>query len=273
MRLAIFQGPEDPGDVATNLRRLGEQAHVAARAGARLLVCPEMFLTGYNIGREEAARLAEPVDGPALGRAREIAAGAGMALLFGYPERGADGQVYNAAVLIERDGRILANTRKCHLFGDLDRGMFRAAGAPSATIALDEFRVGILICYDVEFPEAVRLHALAGSDLVLVPTALMEPYEVVAEIVVPARAFENQVFMAYANRAGREGDLVYCGRSCVVAPDGADLARAGRSEELIVADLDPERLRASRRLNTHLMDRRPELYGPLAERPGGEAAP
>lgn len=271
MRIAVFQGPAEPGDVAMNLRRLEEQAQAAGAAGARLLICPEMFLTGYNIGGEAAARLALPVDGPALRRASGIASGAGLALLFGYPERGADGHVYNAAVLIERDGRILANARKCHLFGDLDRGMFHPAGSPCGSAALDGFRVGILICYDVEFPEAVRLHALAGCDLVLVPTALMEPYDVVAEIVVPARAFENQVFVAYANRAGREGDLVYCGRSCVVAPDGADLARAGRGEETIVADLDPERLRRSRMLNTHLRDRRPELYGPLVERRGGEA--
>jgi predicted amidohydrolase len=270
MRLAIFQGPAEAGDVATNLRRLKERAEAAAADGARLLVCPEMFLTGYNIGGEAAARLAEPVDGPSLGRAKEIASGAGIALLFGYPERGADGHVYNSAAMIERDGRILANARKCHLFSDIDRGMFRAHGLPLGSATLDGFQVGILICYDVEFPEIVRAHALAGSNLVLVPTALMEPYGVVADVVVPARAFENQVFVAYANRAGREGDLVYCGRSCVVAPDGADLARAGRDEEIIFADLDPERLQASRALNTHLRDRRPELYGQLVDRHGGE---
>jgi 5-aminopentanamidase len=97
-----------------------------------------------------------------------------------------------------------------------------------------------------------------------VPTALMDPFEVVARTVVPARAIENQVFLAYANRCGREGDLRYCGQSCVVGPDGADLARAGRGEELILADLDLERLAAARRDNTYLADRRPELYGPLA---------
>jgi predicted amidohydrolase len=98
-----------------------------------------------------------------------------------------------------------------------------------------------------------------------VPTALMHPFDAVARILVPARAVENQVFVAYANRSGREGDLHYCGQSCVVGPDGADLARAGRAEQLILADLDPARLSASRLANPYLADRRPELYGPVAD--------
>ena len=177
--------------------------------------------------------------------------------------------------LIGRDGRSLANYRKCHLFGDLDRDMFRAGQSPPAVIELDGIRVGLLICYDVEFPEAVRLLALAGADLVAVPTALMDPFEVVARTIVPARAVENQVFLAYANRCGREGDLRYCGLSCVVGPDGADLVRAGRGEELVFADLDLDRLRAARAPSPYLRDRRPELYAPLADaaRPPRERDP
>jgi len=101
---------------------------------------------------------------------------------------------------------------------------------------------------------------------VAVPTALMQPFDIVARTIVPARAYENQVYLAYADRCGREGDLVYCGLSCVVAPDGSDVARAGRAEELLVADIDPRRLAESRQLNTHLRDRRPALYGALINR-------
>ena len=267
MRIAIFQGPAETGSVARNLRLLEERAAAAAGAGADLLICPEMFLTGYSIGAAAAARLAEPADGPSFASAAAIARKTGLALLYGYPERGADGAIYNAVRLIDRDGQGFANYRKCHLFGDLDRGMFWAGSGPSAVVDLGGVRVGLLICYDVEFPESVRLLALAGADLVAVPTALMDPSEVVARTVVPARAVENQVFLAYANRCGRERDLRYCGQSCVVGPDGADLARAGGAEELILADLDLERLAASRRDNTYLADRRPELYGPLAAVP------
>jgi 5-aminopentanamidase len=266
MRVAIYQGPAEPGSVARNLGLLKVKAAEAACRGARLLICPEMFLSGYNIGVEEAARLAEPADGPALMQVAALAQESGIALLLGYPERGADGAIYNAAGLVGRDGRHLANYRKCHLFGDLDRGMFRAGEGPPAVVELDGIRIGLLICYDVEFPEAVRLLALAGADLVAVPTALMAPFEAVARTVVPARAIENQLLVAYANRCGREGDLHYCGLSCVVGPDGADLVRAGRGEELVFANLDLDRLRAARTAHSYLRDRRPEFYAPLADR-------
>lgn len=265
MRIALFQGPEQAGTVADNLQRLEDAARTAAARGARLLVCPEMFLTGYNIGAEAAARLAEPADGPSVRRAAGIAREAGIALAYGYPERADGGAVFNAAILIDRDGRTLLNHRKCHLFGALDRGMFVPGSGEIALAEIDGVRVGLLICYDVEFPELVRLLALAGADLVLVPTALMEPFDVVARIIVPARAFENQLFVAYANRCGREGKLVYSGLSCVAGPDGVDLVRAGRGEELLTADLDLDALRQSRAVNTYLTDRRPELYRLLGE--------
>jgi predicted amidohydrolase len=115
----------------------------------------------------------------------------------------------------------------------------------------------------VEFPENVRLLALAGADFVAVPTASMQPYLFVARSLVQARAYENQVFLAYVNRCGQEQDLSYYGLSCITGPDGADLARAGTGEELILADLDPGRLAASRETYTYLRDRRPQLYGAL----------
>jgi 5-aminopentanamidase len=265
IRLAIYQGPAEPGSVARNLDLLELKAAEAAGRGARLLICPEMFLSGYNIGREEASRRAEPADGSALTHVAAIAQENGIAVLLGYPERGEDAAIYNAVRLIERDGRSLANYRKCHLFGDLDREMFRAGENPPAVIELDGIRIGLLICYDVEFPEAVRLLALAGADLVAAPTALMDPFEIVARTVVRTRALENQVFLAYANRCGCEAELRYCGLSCVVGPDGGDLIRAGRGEELLVADLNLDHLRAARTLSSYLSDRRPELYAPLLD--------
>lgn len=265
MKVAVSQGSTTPADIAGNLERMAEIAREAAAAGARLLILPEMFLTGYNIGPDAVRRLAEPVDGPSAERAAAIARDAGIALLYGYPERGPDGQVFNAAVLIDRDGRTLANHRKTHLFGDIDRSAFDRGEGPPTIAGLDGLRLGILICYDVEFPENVRLLALAGADFVAVPTALMQPYEFIARSLVPTRAYENQVFLAYANRCGTERDLDYYGLSCIVGPDGVDLARAGTDEALIVAHLDPALLRSSRSINTYLRDRRPELYPALAE--------
>jgi predicted amidohydrolase len=262
----VAQGPAaGGGDVAANLAWLERSARAAAGEGARLLVAPEMALTGYAIGAEAVRRRAEPVDGPSARAAAAIAERHGVALCYGYPEAGPDGRVHNAALLLDRDGRTLANHRKTHLYGDIDRSVFAPGDGDVPTVAeLDGTRVGLLICYDVEFPENARLLALAGVELLLVPTALMAPYDFVPGPLVATRAYENQVFLAYANRCGAEGELTYLGRSCVVGPDGRDLARAGGGEELVVADLDPDLLAASRRLNTYLADRRPEAYVGIA---------
>ena len=260
VRVAIHQCEPRPGDVAANLARLGQAAAAAAAAGADLLLCPEMVVTGYNIGREAVARLAEPRDGPSVQTVREIARGHGLAIVYGSPERDAGGRVFNAAQLVGADGEALANYRKTHLFGDLDRGQFSPSDAAPATVALGEWRVGLLICYDVEFPETVRALALAGAELVLTPTANMVPYDVVATTIVPARAYESQVYVAYANYCGSEGGIEYCGLSCIAAPDGTDAARAGRGEELVIGDLDRADLDASRTVTPYLADRRPELY-------------
>ncbi len=265
MKIAIYQGAKTPAEPSGNLDRLVEAADEARAGGARLVILPEMFLTGYNIGSDAIARLAEPVDGASATRAAEIAREAGIALLYGYPERGPKGEIFNAAILIDRDGRTLANHRKTHLFGDIDKSAFDPGQGPPTVAELDGLKLGVLICYDVEFPENVRLLALAGVDLVAVPTALMKPYEFVARSLVPSRAFENQVFLAYANRCGSERELDYYGLSCIVGPDGVDLARAGLGEELVITELDAERLARSRALNTYLRDRRPALYAPLTE--------
>lgn len=264
MRIAMFQGPLAHGTVATNLARLTEAAAQAAGRGADLLVCPEMFLTGYAIGPEAVRRLAEPVDGASAGRAAAIARDADIALLYGYPELGPDGRVYNAAQLLDRHGVPLANHRKTHLFSDLDRSAFAPGDGPPTVAVVDGVRLGILICYDVEFPENVRALALAGCELVAVPTANMVPFSFVMEHLIPTRAFENHLFVAYVNRCGHEGDIAYLGGSCAVGPDGRDLARAGPGEELLTADLELARLRDRPPLNTYLADRRPELYADLA---------
>lgn len=264
MRIALLQGPTGSGDVAGNLVMLERVAVEVAAAGARLLVAPEMFLTGYDIGAEAVARLAEPADGPSAQAVSRIAARAGVGVAYGFPER-AGGRVFNAVSLVGPDGDVVTTYRKTHLYGEVDSLAFSPGDGGFTTVTFEGVTLGLLVCYDVEFPETVRSLALAGAELVVVPTALMVPYDVVAQVVVPARAFENQVYLAYANRTGRETQLEYCGRSCVVGPDGADLARAGSGEEVLLADLDLEHLRASRSTGGHLTDRRPELYGSLVE--------
>ncbi|MDX3798934.1 carbon-nitrogen hydrolase family protein [Streptomyces sp. AK04-3B] len=261
MRTALLQSSGRPGSVVENLKVLDEAADRAAATGAGLLVTPEMFLTGYAIG-DDVARLAEPADGDSADAVAETAARHGIAIAYGYPERSGEA-VYNAVQLVCADGGRLANYRKTHLFGCFEREQFTEGGRPVVQAELNGFTVGLLICYDVEFPENVRAHALAGTDLLVVPTAQMHPFQFVAESMIPVRAFENQMYVAYVNRVGREGEFEFVGLSTLAGPDGVARARAGRAEELVFADADPVALAASREANPYLRDRRPALYGSL----------
>jgi predicted amidohydrolase len=260
MRVAVQQTAPLIGDVTGNLRAIEQAAMQAAAAGAALLVCPEMSLSGYHIGAAAVQRLAEAADGAMAVAVAGIAQRAGIAIVYGYPERAADGAVFNAAQCIAADGRRLANHRKTHLFGALDRGMFSAAAELSPVFELNGWRIGLLICYEVEFPENTRRLALAGADLIVVPTANMREFDFVAMTVVPARAYENQCYIAYANHCGNESDIEYGGLSSIVGPDGAFLALAERDEAMPVAVLDRARLSASRERLPYLADRRPALY-------------
>jgi predicted amidohydrolase len=264
MRIALYQCPPLPLDPEANLERLRQRAAEAARLGARLLVTPEMFLSGYSIGLEAVRALAQPHDGDWAGRIAAIAREQGIALLYGYPERDAGGALFNSVQLIDAGGQRLGNYRKTHLFGELDRGMFSAGDDHFPLVELEGWKLGMLICYDVEFPENVRRLALAGADAVLVPTANMEPFDFVCDVLVRARAFENQCYLAYANYCGAEGEIRYCGLSSVSAPDGSLAAVCGREETLAFADLRRDLLERSRASITYLDDRRSELYGPLA---------
>ncbi|EFE70670.1 carbon-nitrogen hydrolase family protein [Streptomyces viridosporus] len=261
MRTALLQSSGRPGSVVENLKVLDEAAGRAAAAGAGLLVTSEMFLTGYAIG-DDIARLAEPADGDAADAVAETAARHGLAVAYAYPERAGDA-VFNSVQLVCADGTRLANYRKTHLFGRFEHDHFTPGDRPVVQAELNGLTVGLLICYDVEFPENARAHALAGTDLLLVPTALMHPFPFVAESVVPVRAFENQMYVAYVNRVGREGEFEFVGLSTLAGPDGIARARAGRAEELVLADADPVFLAASRENNPYLEDRRPGLHGSL----------
>ena len=258
MRVALFQGPAVAGEVAANIDAIARAAEKAADRGAEVLITPEMSATGYNIG-ELSAQRAEPKEGPIFDAVATVARHAGLAVLYGYPER-AEGGIFNAVALVNSDGSALAHYRKTHLFGDLDRGLFAPGDDLVVQLELGGLTCGLAICYDMEFPEVARAHADAGTDVLLAPTGLMAPFEVVSTVLVPARAYENQLFTVYVNRCDVEDDLDYCGLSCAVGPDGADLARAGSGEELLVVDLDPDLLTRSRAINTHLADRRTDLY-------------
>lgn len=242
MKLLLVQETPAFADPAANLERIDDILAAAARFDVVIAVFPEMFLTGYNIG-EKARDLAEPADGAHERALRRSAARTGVALVVGLPQRQGD-RVRNTALAIDRDGGIAGRYAKVQLFGEGEKAMFEA-GTEHLTAELAGCRVGLAICYDIEFPECARRLAKHKVDAILVPTANMVPYWDVPTTLVRARALENGVTIAYANLAGQEGDLTYTGMSAVVGPDGRDLARAGTDPALLIVDIGPALGRAA----------------------------
>ena len=188
MKLGLFQCGSDAASLAERLDRL----HAAVTherqttgEGPAMVVCPELFASGYHIGdrlRERA--LAQ--NSPGFERIRESCRALDLTLVFGYPE--CEGTVlYNSAACIDRNGNLLANHRKrLNAPGSFEVEYFTEGAAPTL-FTVSGMRCAILICYEVEFPEMVREVAMAGAQLVLVPTALASRWDVVASRVVPAR--------------------------------------------------------------------------------------
>jgi predicted amidohydrolase len=263
MKLALWQSHGIAGDVAANLEALERITQQAHAAGAGLLLCPECWLGGYNIG-ERVAQVAEPADGAAALRIAAIARGHDLAIAYGYAERADEGRIFNSVQVIGPAGLPLAHYRKTHLFGAQERASYHPGTGFAAPFEFAGLRIGLLICYDVEYPESVRTLALMGADLVLVPTALTEEYARVPDVIIPTRSLENQIFVAYCNRAGLENGMPFLGRSCVTGPDGHFLAAVGNGEALLYADIDPALRSASAVQYPYQSDRRPELYGLLS---------
>ncbi len=255
VRIGIFQCAAGGLSLDARLEGLRDavaRAQTGADRGLDLVLCPELFASGYNLPDELASR-AEPATGAIFARFAELATELDSAIVYGYPERG-DGCIHNAAAFVSADGELLANHRKqLNSPGSFEEACF-APGERTTVLSWRGLEIAILICYEVEFPEAVRCAAVAGAELVLVPTALTDQWGVVADCVVPARAFENGVWLAYANHAGHENGLDYLGGSKIVGPDGRIEAAAGADEALISTAIDPRRVEAAPRRLPYLRD-------------------
>jgi predicted amidohydrolase len=218
-----------------------------------LLICPELFMTGYNIP-DRLPGLAEPLGGPFMSKVAALCAEHHLAIVYGYPEK-VDRGIANSAVCLGKDGAIVANHRKLHRAPGFEAATF-IAGEKLTFFEIGDVRAAILICYDVEFPESVRAAALGGAELIVVPTSLRAEYSHVATAMIPMRAFENGVFVAYANSVGGQDDWITNGLSCIVDPHGHDLARAGTGVEVLKARIDTTEVGSARAAIPYLRDRR-----------------
>jgi predicted amidohydrolase len=248
LRLALCQSPAELGPT----ERLNWLDDTLKNHSADLFLLPELFASGYNIGATLKDR-AEPVSGATAQTVKALAIKHKTAVHYGFPEQ-TDGATYNAALCIGPDGTTLCLQRKLIIPPGFERDIF-SAGKGCSTFDYMGLKIATLICYDAEFPETVRYVAGQGADLVLVPTALGDQWGWVARTMMPTRAYENGVFLAYANSAGTENGLTFLGESVIAAPDGTECARAGSAPEILIAEIDKSRVTVAQKRLPYLADR------------------
>jgi predicted amidohydrolase len=277
VKVAACQIDPKLGEVDANLKRIGRAVEDAALAGAAVAVLPEAAVTGYAFSSLDEAR---PVARRAGVSAATVLAGLAathrLTVICGTLEAQGD-ELFNAALMVTPDGRRYTY-RKMHLpFLGVDRFTTPGPDAPSV-VDVGGLRIGVLICYDLRFPEAARMCALDGADLIALPTNWPVGVDFHPGIFAPARAAENHCYLLACDRVGTERGVTFIGRSLLVDYDGHPLALASDTdEELLVGEIDPEAARRThvrRRPGEHewdtMADRRPGLYrrllGPATDR-------
>jgi predicted amidohydrolase len=257
--LALLQANAVVMGVDANCAAIDAAAEAAAAAGARVLVTPELFPVGYAPRRVRAEL--DPARLPALHRKLAgIARRHQVGLVYSLPQVTGQGEWHISATLLDAEGNSLLAYSKVHLFGPDERAAFSPAAEPPAVVDFNGVPTSMVICYDVEFPEAVRAAAVAGAELLLVPTALAHGFDDVPQVLLRARALESQLAIAYANHSGVEEGCRFLGGSVIAGPDGRLLAEAGEETQLLFAELNEDSAAEARGEVPYLAERRPDLY-------------
>ncbi|HEX8281189.1 MAG TPA: nitrilase-related carbon-nitrogen hydrolase [Chthoniobacterales bacterium] len=261
MRIAVAQIACAVGDVAANVSKLRDYAARAKSAGAEWVVFPEMSDTGYvmSVIREHASPWSEGAVPQLQASARELALG----IICGVSERTTD-CIFNTQVVIDARGEIAGKYRKTHLFSPapIEEDKCFRAGEENAMAALGVFHAALSICYDLRFPEFYRAAACGnGANVFVISSAWPFPRVEHLRVLATARAIENQSYVVLSNRVGSDAGVTFCGNSAIIDPYGVVIAAASADrEELIVAELSDEVLRAVRERMPIFAHRRPQLY-------------
>jgi predicted amidohydrolase len=257
-------------DVETNLSKMQgfiEQI-MEEKPKTELIVFPELITSGYECGKE-FQNLAETVPhGQSMKIIGELAKKYQVHIVYGFPERDpyVTDVLYNSAALIDSNGEVMGVYRKVHPF-DTEKQYFRAGcGYPLFNTPIG--KIGIMICWDTAFPEVARSYALQGADLIVISTNWEKPYEADWDLITKARAFDNVIYIAAANRIGHDETLGFFGRSKIMGPLGVPIAELNEEVEgVISAELDYSvPLRLKHEYYTFFKDRRPDTYDLLVKR-------
>jgi len=280
--LVQMQMSADPAD---NLTRALAKVREAAGKGAQVVCLPELFQSRYFCQTEdhEFFKLAEPMPGPGTEKLGKLAGELGIVLIASMFEKRAEGLYHNTTAVLDADGRYLGKYRKMHIPDDpnyYEKFYFTPGDLGYRSWDTRFGKAGVLICWDQWYPEAARLTALTGAQILFYPTAIgwliPEKAEYGAaqraswETIQRSHAIANGVFVAAVNRVGVEPGpnqgIEFWGGSFVAAPNGEILAKAGTSEEILIVPVDTRRVDFARTHWPFLRDRRVESYGDLTKR-------
>jgi N-carbamoylputrescine amidase len=273
-------------DPEANMEKAIAGIRQAVGKGAQIVCLPELFRSQYFCQREDPSffDLAEPIPGPSTERLGRVARETGAVIVASLFERRAAGVYHNTAAVLDADGTLLGIYRKMHIPDDplyYEKYYFTPSDLGFRAFATRFGRIGVLVCWDQWYPEAARLTALQGAQVLVYPTAIgWHPKEKAAlgasqqqawELIQRSHALANGVFLAAVNRVGhegpREGGLEFWGGSFVSDPFGELMHRAGpEAEENLVASCDLRRLEEIRRHWPFLRDRRIDAYGDITRR-------
>ncbi|MCP4672132.1 MAG: carbon-nitrogen family hydrolase [Desulfobacula sp.] len=256
-KAGVVQFDVKAGQIEANLNSILGYLEKLASNSVNLAVLPEMFSCSFdNENLRQHAKLTNKV----LERLSLFARENQMAIAGSLPEE-KDDQIFNTMVFIERDGQIKARYRKLHLFKLTGEHLYYSAGNEIAVIDSSFGRIGLMICYDLRFPELARALSLHGVKMIIVSAQWPESRREHWETLIKARAIENQLFMVCSNRTGMENNLKFPGMSMVVDPMGIVLIQGKDNDTSIFADVDPSVIKDARTLIPCMADRRDDIYG------------
>jgi predicted amidohydrolase len=250
-RIELRQAAPNPGDLAGNTDSV---IRALDSCTAELLVFPELFLSGYDT--QHLDELALAIGDPRIAQLADACRRAHVALMVGFAERDGTG-FYDSYLAIDHDGTVLEPIRKTHLFGT--EGEVFLAGNILAPITLMGIRIGVLNCFELEFPEIARTLALRGAEMLVCGSANMHPYGLDHRIATQSRAIENRLPLAYVNRIGEQDGHRFCGLSRLVDPDGTTRRQLGEAETASICDEVTIGFSPAGEVDM-LAQRRPELY-------------
>jgi predicted amidohydrolase len=222
--------------------------------GLDLIVCPELFLSGYG-SFDKIKEYCEQSDGEFANKISALAKKYSTAILYGYPEM-AKNSLFNSAQYFDSKGTSLANHRKQILPPTANESKIFKPGSKSSIIMINGIKSAIVICYELEFPEIIRKLALQGVELIIAPTGQSTNWPAAALYNCRTRAFENGIYVIYANSTGNLHDINFMGESKIIGPDGLDIVNAGTTEKVITGEINTAEVLSVRSKLPYLDDSR-----------------